>query len=265
MGADVRDGLALLADIEEPGGPDERVAGDFLEKVMDAFHFDGGLGGRAVFEGAEEFGPAGQFALEDGGDLVALGHDVVEKDFFVGGLREGLAEEVEPGGRDGHGLIGQDVQAGLDGTVDVLGFSGVVAGDGDDVAGHFLRHAVQEIGAGIDLFLPVGGVFGAGVKACDALEVLVQVRTWGRIDMDHGADLRIHALLNQAGMEMAGVKGDEADGGFGGVCGQGEEEGEEKRGKAGTKTWSVSSVWSVGRSRREAVDWTGTLERPIEN
>ena len=42
-----------------------------------------------------------------------------------------------------------------------------------------LQHAVEEIGAGIDLFLPVRGLVSAGVEAFDALEVLLQVRPAG--------------------------------------------------------------------------------------
>ena len=46
----------------------------------------------------------------------------------------------------------------------------------DDVAGLLLQHPFQEVGAGIDLFLPVRGLVSAGVEALDALEVLLQVR-----------------------------------------------------------------------------------------
>ena len=176
MGADVGDGFALLADIVEPRGPGERFAGDFLEEVVDALHDDGRLLGRALLERAEELGHAGQFALEDAGDLVALGHDVVEQDLVGGGAGEGLAEQVEVGGRDGHGFVGEHVEAGGDGAVDVFGLAGVVAGQHDDVAGFLAQHALEEIGAGIDLLLPVGGLVGAGVEALDALEVLLQVR-----------------------------------------------------------------------------------------
>ena len=85
VGADVGNGFALLADVVEPGGPDERFAGDFLEEVVDALHDDRRLLGRALLERAEQLGHAGQFALEDAGDLVALGHDVVEQDLVGGG------------------------------------------------------------------------------------------------------------------------------------------------------------------------------------
>ena len=211
MRADIRDGFALLADIVEPRGPDERFAGDFLEEVVDAFHHDRGLLGGALLERAEKLGHAGQLALEDAGDLVALGHDVVEQDLVGGGAVEGLAEQFEVGRRDGHGLVGQHVEAGGDGAVDVFGLAGVVAGQHHDVAGLFLQHPFEEIRAGIDFLLPVRGLVSAGVEALDALEVLLQVRACRRIDVHDRADLRIHELLDQAGVEVAGVEGDEAD------------------------------------------------------
>ena len=90
-----------------------------------------------------------------------------------------------------------------------------------------LQHALEEIGAGIDLLLPVRGLVGAGVEALDAFEVLLQVRSGGRIDVHDRADLRIHELLDQARVEVAGVEGDEADGVGGGGGGEGGAHGEE--------------------------------------
>jgi hypothetical protein len=64
----------------------------------------------------------------------------------------------------------------------------------------------------------VRGLVGAGIEAFDAFEVLRQVRSrWG-IDVDDRADLRIHELLDEAGVEVAGIEGEQADfvGGSGG-------------------------------------------------
>ena len=68
------------------------------------------------------------------------------------------------------------------------------------------------------------GRTGAGVEVFDAFEVLVQVGAGGGIDMHDRADLRVHELLNQAGVEVAGIEGDEADGvGVGGRRGREDE------------------------------------------
>ena len=54
----------------------------------------------------------------------------------------------------------------------------------------FPQHAFEEVGAGIDLLLPVGGLVGAGVEAFDAFEVLLQVGSRGGIHVHDRADLR---------------------------------------------------------------------------
>ena len=74
-----------------------------------------------------------------------------------------------------------------------------------------LQHPLEEVRAGIDFLLPVSGLVGAGVEALNAFEVILQVAAGGRIDVHDGADLRVHGLLNQARVEVAGIEGDQAD------------------------------------------------------
>ena len=207
----VGDRLALLADVVEPRGPGQWIARHFLEEMVDALHYDRWLLRGTLLEGAEKVGHAGQLALEDAGDLVALGHDIVEQHFVCGGAGEGLAEQFEVCGRDSHWFVGEDVEARGDGAVDVFGLVGVVAGQHDDIAGFLAQHAVEEIGAGIDFLLPMCGLVRARVEASDAFEVLLQVLSRGRIHVHDRANLRIHELLDQAGVEVAGIEGEEAD------------------------------------------------------
>jgi hypothetical protein len=66
------------------------------------------------------------------------------------------------------------------------------------------------------------GLVSTSVETLDALEVILQFRSGGRIDMHNRADLRVHEFLDQSRMEVAGVEGDETDvvgGGGGGESG----------------------------------------------
>ena len=74
------------------------------------------------------------------------------------------------------------------------------------------QHAFEEVWAGIDLRFPVRGLVGAIVKSLDSLEVFLQVQAGRRIDVHDRVHLRIHELLDQPRMEVAGVEGEEADG-----------------------------------------------------
>src|SRR3712207_7607310 len=66
-------------------------AGDGLQEIVDAAHVDRRGGGCAGDQFAEDRGCVDQLALEDGGDLVALGHDVVRDEVL--GFGEVRSEE----------------------------------------------------------------------------------------------------------------------------------------------------------------------------
>ena len=165
------------------------------------------------------------------GDLVTLGHDVVKQDLIGGSAAEGLAEQLEIGRGNGHRLVRQHVEAGDDGTADVFGLARVVAGQHHDVPRPLSQHPFEEIRSGINLLLPARGLISATVETFDQVEMLLQVRPSGRIDVHHRADLRIHELLDQARMEVSGVEGDEADVICGGGDGGGEAHDEETEGR----------------------------------
>ena len=57
----------------------------------------------------------------------------------------------------------------------------------------------------------------AQVEARDALEMVDEVGPERRVDVDGGGHARIHLLLHQRGVEVAGIQGDEADVGHGGA------------------------------------------------
>ena len=85
-------------------------------------------------------------------------------------------------------------------------------GEDDRVARALAQHALEEVGAGVDLELPGGGARPARrLKRDDAREVVDEVRAQRRVDVHRLRDARVHLLLDERGVEVAGVEGDEAD------------------------------------------------------
>ena len=57
---------------------------------------------------------------------------------------------------------------------------------------------------------PIGRPVGTGIEAGDAAQIIDQVRAERRIDMRLGRKVRIHLLLHQSGVKMAGIDDDQA-------------------------------------------------------
>ena len=77
-------------------------------------------------------------------------------------------------------------------------------------------------------FPPLRRVFGAGVEAFDHRQVAVQIRPGRRIDVDHGIDTFDHGFLNQRGVEVPGIEGNQFD--RSGIRRRGREAGDDKAG-----------------------------------
>ena len=92
--------------------------------------------------------------MQHRGDLVALGHDVVEQHAILLGERKRLAQGFEARRVDRHRLVCQHVHAGSNGAGQILGLVPVVAGNDGDIARPVRREAVQEIRTRIDLRSP---------------------------------------------------------------------------------------------------------------
>lgn len=210
VGADVGEGFALLFDIEEGEGAEHGDAGDGFEQAVHAVHVDGGVGGVAGEEVAEDGGGVDESAVEHGGDLVALGHDVVGDDVLAGGLVEGVGEAGEVGRTEDPGFVGEDVEAMGDGLFDAFDFRAIAAGEDNNVAGGLVAEEAGEgAGSGVDVEFPGGGVFGALIKAGDAGEVVGEIETEGGVDLSDGGDAGVHLFLDEGGVEVGGIEGDE--------------------------------------------------------
>ena len=212
---DVDEAFALLRHVEEPRRPLDRRAGDPLGKVVHALLDDSRLAHGALQQLPEHGGNPRERLLQHRGDLVPLGHDVPEQHATGPGVGERLLQRFEARGVDGHRLVGEHVHAGVHRAGHEFGLAPVVAGDDDDVAGPLGAEPVQEIGAGVDLHSPRGRGFGARVVACHLLQVVGEVGTFLGIDVHRGVDVRIHRLLQQRRMEMAGSEHDQFHGGSG--------------------------------------------------
>ena len=90
---------------------------------------------------------------------MAFRHDVVEQHAALFGFGKGLFHLFEIRRDDRHRLIGQDIEAGLDGAQNVIAFSRVVAGNNHQVALFLLEHALKEIRSGVNLLPANAWVF----------------------------------------------------------------------------------------------------------
>ena len=220
----VDDASALLLRVEEPLRALELRTGDHLGEIVDADLGDRWVVRRARLERAKQLDLLRQRALQHGGDLEALGHDVVQQHALFLRLGEVGLELWEIGGADDHGFVGEHVETGFDRLRDVFGLARVVAGD-DHHAGRRdhvhelltapdherlrLEGALQVVGPGHHYFVPVRRIVGTRIEACDALQVLVHVFARRREHTHVGRHVRQHELLHQRGMKVAWVQRDE--------------------------------------------------------
>jgi hypothetical protein len=102
------------------------------------------------------------------------------------------------------------VEAGLHGVDDAVDLADVPPGEDDDVARALLEHPLQEVGRGVDFLAPARGVVRAQVELGDAQEVRGEVGAEGRVDVHDLRHPRVHLLLDERGVEVAGVERHEA-------------------------------------------------------
>ena len=102
------------------------------------------------------------------------------------------------------------MHAGSDRARDVFGFTPVVAGDDDDVAGMLGGEAIQEVGTGMNDGPPRRWILAPRVVAVDLLQVIGEIGTIFGIDVHGRVDARIHRLLQECRVEMAGIEDDES-------------------------------------------------------
>jgi hypothetical protein len=61
----------------------------------------------------------------------------------------------------------------------------------------------------VDVERPGGGVFGALIEAGDAGEVFGEIESEGGVDLSEGGDAIVHLFLDEGGVEVGRVEGDE--------------------------------------------------------
>ena len=204
--SDIGQTFAVLFHIEEPDGTAERNARYDLHQMVDALRRYSRFGFRARDLFAEDIGIVNQFALEYRSDLKAFRHDVVGDYAFLLRAVEEVPQFRHGGGVDDPGLVGENVEAGIDRGLEAVDLRAVAAGHHHYVAWTFPQHAREEIGAGVKLDFPGGWAFFARVEERDAVEVVEHVGTERRVDGDVFRDIRVHFLLHQRGVEMPGVQ-----------------------------------------------------------
>jgi len=84
---------------------------------------------------------------------------------------------------DDQGLVGEHIDARLDGGQDPLSLTAIAAGKDRDGAGAFTAHPLEEFRAGMDLELPVCGSFLTRIEADNPAQVVGKVRPDLRVDV----------------------------------------------------------------------------------
>ena len=215
MGADVVQPFALLRVVEEPRRPDVRRTRHQLQQVMDALHVHRGIVLGPLQHLAEHRRIVDERALQDRRHLEALGHDVVGDDAGAIGLGEGAFQLVEIRRLEDPRLVRQHVQAGLDRCRDPIDLRAVAARKHDDVARPVAQHPLEGVRRRVHVDGPCRRARGAPVERVDSLEVFVEIGPERRVDVDAGRDTRVHLLLHERGVEMAGIDGHQTDIGHG--------------------------------------------------
>ena len=72
-----------------------------------------------------------------------------------------------------------------------------------------MSHPLEEIPTGVDLELPVRRLLLAGVETGNPCQVIDEVRPDRCIDLHLGGEVRIHLLLHESGMKVAGIDDDQ--------------------------------------------------------
>ena len=143
----------------------------------------------------EDLGDGHELLLEDGGDLVPLGHDV----HHLGPVRpQGGGQMAQPGLGHHQGLVGQDAEPGRGKGVDLGDLGVVLSGQDGQVALFLGDHPLQVVRAGVDVEPPGRGILAPGVVGFD--DALEGVKLGPAVGID------VH-LVRQAGVALAEGQG----------------------------------------------------------
>ena len=205
MRARIGQTLALFADVEIPGRPPIRNARHGLQQLMRIAEADARFGGISRHRFPENFGVVAQ-RLDRATDFAhPAGHQIMHDETPFLGQGQHRFQSGQILAPDDRRLVGQHMQPGRDRRLDPLDLHSVTAGNDRDAAGRFLGQPCQKIRRGLDLQLPPGRRLALRVQAGNPAEVVDQLGPERRIDICFRRQARIHLLLYQRGMEMAGI------------------------------------------------------------
>ena len=167
---------------------------------------------RAAVELAEDRRDARELALQDRRDLVALGHDVVQEHVLRARERKRRSSAANPAASIAIGLSASVWMPASTARVmysvlrrllpAITTMSPPLVGD----------EALEEVGALDHAHAPAGGIVGARVERLDPAQVVVEVRARRRVHAHDRVDVRVHLLLHERRMEVAGIEHGELHG-----------------------------------------------------
>ena len=143
------------------------------------------------------------------GNLEALGHGIVGDDpALIGGIKHGL-QFRKRFRLDDPRLVRKHMQAGAHTGQQAVDFVAVVAGQHHHVTASFRQHPIQAIRPREDFELPASGMLAAVVELGDAVEVRGQVRAQRRVEVGGVRHPGQRFALEQGGVEVSRIQGDD--------------------------------------------------------
>src|SRR5262249_345324 len=107
--------------------------------------------------------------------------------------------------------VGQHIDACLDGGEDPLSLAAIATGEDRDSARALIAHPLEVVRARMDFELPAGRLVFAGVEAGNPRQIVGELGSDRRINVRLWRQVRVHLLLQESGMKMAGVGDNQTD------------------------------------------------------
>ena len=146
MHAGIGQTLALLADIEIPGGTRVRQAGDDFAQIMHAAQQDARFIAGTRDRIPKHLGVAAQSLQEPNQRVVSPGHHVRQHELLFVRHREGRLQPRQIRGLDDRGLVGENVQAGFERGDDPIDLAAVAAREDGDPARRLIPYPIEKSG-----------------------------------------------------------------------------------------------------------------------
>src|SRR3546814_6108631 len=108
MSGHIHNPVSFLLYVKEPGGANQRLAGNILEKMMHTLFGNSRIVQASFFQGAEHLRNSGKLPLENGGDFIPFCHDVIQQQSLFSGGSKRFLQQMEILRINGHGIRSEE-------------------------------------------------------------------------------------------------------------------------------------------------------------